>query len=560
MIFPRYFKISLLFFLCYISGNSQEIRIELIGDSNTETKLLQQHLHSNSFKNFKILEEKLLQTQNQLIQQGFINIERSGFIKKNDSTYTEKWKLNTPIKNARIKHNNLLNQELLKELNHKHDTLYIYTNFESIEKLLKKINVFYTEKGYVFQEVRLSNISIKQDLLEAQLKIKQQQQRKVSAIKIKGYKNFPKPFLKYKYKIKPGIVFNKDQITKQTEKINSLGFASQIKPPEVLFTKDSTTLYLYLKKKNANTFDGFIGFTNSEGDFQLTGNANLLLKNNFNAGEELNIHYLNDGKSQTQFSASVKIPFLFNSPIGIAANLNITKQDSSFTNNTQEIKLSYQATPSLQTSIGYRAISSNNLTENILIQNQEDFNKTFATLNLNYTPTSSTSLIKEHSYIETSIGAGSNKTNNNKTQQFFIETTASHSFTLNARNSIYLKNNTAYLDSKNYLTNELYRFGGTNSLRGFTENQLYASFYTSLQTEYRYLLNPNIYIHSIIDFANFSNASDKKFNKNYYSLGFGLGLRNKQSLLKLSFANGMHDNQSFNLQNTIVHISLIIHF
>ena len=46
---------------------------------------------------------------------------------------------------------------------------------------------------------------------------------------------------------------NLEQLNKKTKKLDNLIFANQTKPPEVLFTKDSTTVYLYLEKTKSNT-------------------------------------------------------------------------------------------------------------------------------------------------------------------------------------------------------------------------------------------------------------------------------------------------------------------
>ena len=57
---------------------------------------------------------------------------------------------------------------------------------------------------------------------------------------------------------------NLKDIETKSERVLDLEFVEEIKSPELLFTRDSTTLYLYLKKKFSNSFDGFIGFNTDE--------------------------------------------------------------------------------------------------------------------------------------------------------------------------------------------------------------------------------------------------------------------------------------------------------
>jgi outer membrane protein assembly factor BamA len=112
-----------------------------------------------------------------------------------------------------------------------------------------------------------------------------------------------------------------------------------------------------------------------------------------------------------------------------------------------------------------------------------------------------------------------------------------------------------YLKSDEYLINELFRFGGINSIRGFNENSLQASFLSSIQSEYRYRLASNLYIHSIIDYGFYEDKSIKS-NNTLYGIGLGLGIITKNGLIKIIYANGSTKEQNITLSNSIVHLSL----
>ncbi|WP_227806181.1 BamA/TamA family outer membrane protein [Algibacter lectus] len=146
------------------------------------------------------------------------------------------------------------------------------------------------------------------------------------------------------------------------------------------------------------------------------------------------------------------------------------------------------------------------------------------------------------------------QTNSSRKQtQLYID--ASKIFNLNSTNSFYTRINGSLLSSDNYLENELARFGGINSIRGFEENSLYASTYGLLNTEYRYQISNSIYVHSIIDAAylenNILNTQEKLFG-----YGFGFGILTKAGVFKLNYANGKLQNQKFKLSNSKIHISL----
>ena len=138
-----------------------------------------------------------------------------------------------------------------------------------------------------------------------------------------------------------------------------------------------------------------------------------------------------------------------------------------------------------------------------------------------------------------------------------------HTFYLNQKNSINIRSQNHYLKSTNYITNELLRFGGINSIRGFTENSLQANFMTTILTEYRYIASPTLYFHTIIDYCRFDDPTKPETTKianNLFGVGFGLGLQTKNGLLKISMATGSATDQKLEFSKTIIHLSYGVKF
>ena len=109
------------------------------------------------------------------------------------------------------------------------------------------------------------------------------------------------------------------------------------------------------------------------------------------------------------------------------------------------------------------------------------------------------------------------------------------------------------------MTNELFRFGGINNIRGFNENRLQGNLFTSILTEYRFKITNNLYINSIIDYGYFRDTSNSVDGK-ILSFGIGTGILTKNGLLKLVYANGSTSNQEKKLNNSILHVSLSVNF
>jgi hemolysin activation/secretion protein len=134
-----------------------------------------------------------------------------------------------------------------------------------------------------------------------------------------------------------------------------------------------------------------------------------------------------------------------------------------------------------------------------------------------------------------------------------------YNFYLNKKNCININYQNYFLKSDRYIINELYRFGGVKSIRGFAENSLQANFMTAMSTEYRFIISPDLYIHSILDYGYYKDDTSS-YGANLFGFGLGIGLRTKNGNLKLSFTNGSTDGQTVTFSNTLANLSYNIEF
>ena len=109
----------------------------------------------------------------------------------------------------------------------------------------------------------------------------------------------------------------------------------------------------------------------------------------------------------------------------------------------------------------------------------------------------------------------------------------------------------------------MFRFGGLYSIRGFTENSLQANFASIIITEYRFLLNKNLYLHSVIDYAIYQDlsilTSVQKINT-IKTIGFGLGILTNNGILKLSITNGSNHDNDIKFFNSTVNLCYNVKF
>ena len=544
--------------------SAQEIQLSITAEKPLSEGLLDSIQFQNKFDDYLSLNREANEISDRFHRLGYTESELQLLKKNNDSSYTAQYLLGKRFSEIKIYYSqeNFSQKELASVSAFITDTYFILP-FETIESSLQKLNSSKTENGNAFASLRLSNISVEEDhTLSAFLILDLGSKRTIDSIAIKGYEKFPISYLKYFAGIKKGKIFSQKKLIKQNEAINSLPFVSTLKPPEALFRKDSTLVYFYLKKRNANSFDGVLGFATNEktNKLQLNGYLNLELNNNLNFGEQFLLTYKADGEEQRNFRVNVKLPYLLKSPFGVGLELVLFKRDSTFITSEQQARITYQINPSSVSYVGYKGYESSNLLDDLIAGTPiEDYKSKFVLIGASYTKLQNSFLFPIKSEIGLDAEIGSRDRKETTDEQVKIKSIVNYIFNLNYKNSIFLQNNTATLLSDNFLINELYRFGGINSIRGFDENSIDASFYSVLNTEYRYQFNEGLYVHSIIDIGYFENKT-LGIKEKLYGYGIGLGLQTKPGLLKINIANGNLENQTFKFSNTKIHLILSTRF
>lgn len=584
-------KPFVLFFLFLNFGlncTAQNFQLHLIGNSISENNVLDSINYLSKHENAKSISDEINAVSEKLSKIGFIETQILGNTKVNDSSYIAKFSLGERIKSIHIyigrkiltpalsrgeraetatDYNNTLIKDLIG-LKKTKDTLVLpYGEIESfLNQTLQKLE----QKGFALAKLKLINIHRQDHSLYAELLFKSGQQRTLNSIVVKfadGNKknSFPEGHLAQINRKYHKSTFNQDIVRQIHDDFEKFGFVNQMKYPEILFTKDTTKVYVYLEKRKSNTFDGFIGFSNNKTNkLVFNGYLDLTLENTLRVGEQFSLYWKSDGNNQKTFKASIELPYLFKSPIGLKAQIHIFKQDSIFQNTKTEIDLGYFIDYNTRIYLGYQSTESSDIqnTNNTIIS---DYKNSYVTSNLEYTKFDYiNSTFPKKSSLSLTMGVGKRTTNDmpetaGTNKQFYININAMHNFYLNQKNCININYQNYYLKSSIYIINELFRFGGNNSIRGFTENNLQANYMTAIITEYRYIVSPDLYLHSILDYGYYKdNSSNGKGN--LLGFGLGMGLRTKNGFLKLAFSNGSNEGQKIKFINTIATINYNIEF
>lgn len=115
--------------------------------------------------------------------------------------------------------------------------------------------------------------------------------------------------------------------------------------------------------------------------------------------------------------------------------------------------------------------------------------------------------------------------------------------------------------NENVFTNELYRIGGIQTIRGFDEESIFVSSYAVASLEYRYLLEQNSNIYVFGDYG----WLEKNVGENYlfdqpYSFGAGISFETSPGIFSLSYALGSQMGAPVYLRAAKIHFGFTSFF
>ena len=522
---------------------SQDFSLEINSNKAAENIFLSKINYETKHSDSTALYIELNRVQKHLKMNGFF-LSKIDSVSKKGEKYIAYLNLDKKIDSVLLKHKSIDNQ-ILQKYNFKNN--YIRIPINQLEEILNDISTFQELKGNAFSKIKLKKLRIDNKKLYAEIDLTTSKKRKIDKIILKGYDNFPKSFIKNYLNIDSKTTFNKKKLIEISKLSKGLDFVSETKPPETLFKKDSTLIYIYLKKIQESSFDGLVNFNSQEnGKLQFNGHLDLKLKNILNKGEQLNLLWNRFGNEKQEFSISIKTPYIYNSKLSTAFAFSIYKQDSTFLNTNLNAHLKYQIKNNTNLFVSFNSEKSENSTKTIS-NNISTYENYFLGFGYEYKILKNDLFRNDLFFVKINPSFGKRKIIDNVSQQIKIETTIAYLLDLKRKKSIYFRNKTAILNSKNYFNNELFRIGGNNSIRGFNEQSIFVKNYLLQNIEFRYQTSRSSYMYTITDLALITTTNSKE---KLYSFGLGYLFNSNSSQINISTAVGTSTKNPLDFKNT----------
>ena len=471
-------------------------------------------------------------------------------------------------------------------------------NFSTLNLWQKRILDHLEENGRPFGKTYLDSIRVNGEEVSAILKIEQGPYYKIDSIQVFGDGKVNNAFLQKYLDIPNGTLYDKRKLQGISKKLSALSYVEEEKPFDVSMLPTGSVVNLYLKAKRSSQVNALIGFLpnttqlSGESKFQLTVDANILLRNAFGSGETIGFVWQQLQKSSPRLNLLYDQPYIFNSPFGASFSLDMYKRDSIFLNINMTLGANYRLSEKQTASVFIQRRQSvvNGINAESIIQNKElpeeaDVSSFNLGVGYDYDATDYRfNPIKGHYYtIATSAGTKKVKKNNLileledpsdpsfdfeslydtvklKTYQFRVTASGAQFLQLGKQTTIKFGANVGIYQSASYYRNELFQIGGNKLLRGFDEESQFVSQYAVGTVEFRLLTGQNSNFFAFVDGGWGKYPLETVQTHTYISTGAGFSFQPKAGLINVTYAVGMRDDTSFNLRQSKIHIGFVSFF
>ena len=443
-----------------------------------------------------------------------------------------------------------------------------YLNMRRLDVLSKKLLALAENDGYPFASLQYDGLSIQNDSLSAQLRFNKGKQVFYDSLRIGGsLKLRPKVLARY-LQIREGQVYSENDIQRMARNINALPYASITQNPQLFFYNNKASVVVYADKRRVNSFDGMLGLFPgaADGRLLLTGDINLLLWSAFSRGELLTFNWRSLQPGTQDLRSRLRWPFLFNTPVGIDLDFRIFRRDSSFLEVQSNAGLEYTFSPGnylkgFYQQRSYRLLGSplaSGISQARVDGNVYGLEYSVQRLDRAFNPYRGFSAIF-------GAGAGRRAANAQGTDGKFAGSQTYDQFQLHTEGQVLVPwlvrwqsvlqwHGRALLSEQLYF-NELFRFGGFRTLKGFDEESVLASSYLIFNLEQRFLLDANSWLYL---FGNGGWLRNDAIGQNYsdtpYGLGAGITFQTNAGVFSVAYALGSERGAPLSFQNTKVHL------
>jgi len=426
---------------------------------------------------------------------------------------------------------------------------------EVLERDIDALLTSYEKIGHPFARVEVEDVSLNDDSaagLRIDLSIDEGPVVTIDEVTVSGNRETKEGIVVREARVGLHEVYDPVRVGKIRLRLNRLGIFSRVDEPELYLTPRGGGLMIKVEEGTTNTFDGIIGFAPASraGESAIfSGIVNVSMRNLFGTARKLDVHWQREDSETQEIAFGYVEPWVLNYPVNLSGSFRQRQQDSTYIGRIVEAKADVLITESLSLS----GVVSHSVTIPSATTTAVSNSRTI-TAGLELQLDTRDDLISPTSgaLYHTGYRIGNKKVFGVAEQQPGSDgSSAVQKISIDAdlflrtsgRQVVAMGLHGRQLTSDQIDPGDLYRFGGTNTVRGYRENEFLGSRVAWTNTEYRFLLERQSYFYGFFDAGYFYLPATLPGPASQQLLfGYGIGVRLATSLgnigVSIAFGRG----------------------
>jgi outer membrane protein insertion porin family len=439
---------------------------------------------------------------------------------------------------------------------------------EDIAKILAECG----RLGHPFAALRVAGIDTRPDtaLLDVRLALEEGPMVTLRDVRIEGNSSTNPEVLLREMRLRLPEPYDEERVARIAPRLRRLGLFAAVRDPELRMTDSGGVLLLRVEEGRTSTFDGVLGYApaaSGQGDGVLAGLVSLDLRNLFGTARAFALRWQRDGRSSQEIRLQYVEPWLFGAPVNAGGGFEQRQQDSSYVRRAVSAKAdlllseAFSLSGSLRHDVtipsagaGPRPVeSSRTLTAGLEIL--------YDSRNDALSPTAGILYRNEYRIGDKKTFGGSAAALEGPSAfqqvtldlQWFVQPMT--------RSVVMAGLHGRQVTTSHLEPSDLFRFGGTNSVRGFRELQFSGSRVAWTNLEYRVLLATRSFAYGFFDSGYYALPADAKAetgSSQSVTYGYGVGLRTETSLGNVGVSVALGEGDPFSQAK--VHVGLVNEF
>ena len=394
----------------------------------------------------------------------------------------------------------------------------------------------------------------------------------IDQVRVQGNRETRADVVTREARIVPGEIFNPVKVEAIRRRLTRLNIFSSVEEPDLYMREGHGGLLLRVREGSFNTFDGVLGYVPASVPGQsgfFTGLASISMRNLFGTGRKFSIRWQREDQRSQEFTLRYLEPWLFGQPLNVGGGFLQRQQDTSYVDRTLDARIELMASEDLTAALSLRSERVIPSTDSTFVSPVPASSTVAVGADLQYdtrsdpiSPSSGARYRMEYSYghkkaspsAVTGTGGGPSAV-----QRLLLDV------------ELYVRvigRQVAALGLHGYDVrggdvgeSDMFRFGGTTTLRGYRENQFLGARVAWTNAEYRFLLGRRSFFFLFFDTGYYSRPADDIRNQaaaEAFKYGYGIGVRVDTAIgnIGVSFALGQGDSFS----TAKIHVGIINDF